>query len=461
MNEITLKIKYETKNTQRILEFQKNYNSIYNSLFNYLQKQEKTLSTKDSISFINSLNNIFLDTYFKNSALYDVKSQLKIFKNNKVIFGGKKLFFDRIKNLISKEEFKIKKLRPLQIVGAAYNNGNCKFQILNKNQILFKPNRNEHFILNLKNIGKNYQNKLKQLLIEQEKCSIPITYKLDSNFIYISFDNNIIDKNKFKITNKLKDRIFAIDLNPNYIGWSVIDWKSENKYNLIKSGIVSLKSLNDYENSLNIASTDIKKKYITNKRKYEIIQIGYELSKLANHYKCEIFRIEDLNMKSSDKSKGRKFNKLVNNQWNRSLLTYILEKTCNLYNIHIQKVMANYSSFIGNLVYRDEKLPDPCLSSIEISRRAYEFYHQYILKDKEKQKNIIFNKIENVKDRVNQSLEELNYSDTFSSLLDLYYKLKKMKCSYRFPLEKSIIELKKSLFRKFYTKSFKEVYTFN
>lgn len=208
MSEITLKITYVTENLQRIIEFQKNYNSIYNSLFNYLQKQEKALSTKNSISFINSLNNIFLDTYFKNSALYDVRSQLKIFNNKKVIFGGRKLFLDRIKNLISKEEFKIKKLRPLQIVGAAYNKGNCKFQILNENQILFKPNRNEHFILNLKNIGKNYQNKLKILLIEQEKCSIPITYKLDSNFIYISFDNNVIDKNKFKITNKLKNRIF-------------------------------------------------------------------------------------------------------------------------------------------------------------------------------------------------------------------------------------------------------------
>lgn len=168
-----------------------------------------------------------------------------------------------------------------------------------------------------------------------------------------------------------------------------------------------------------------------------------------------------MNIQSSDKSKGKRFNKLVNNQWNRSLLTHILEKNCNLYQIYFQKVIANYSSFLGNLVYRQEKLPDPCLSSIEIGRRAYEFYHQYILKDKEKQKNIIFDKLENVKNKINQSLEELNYFDTFSSLLDLYYKLKKMKCSYRFPLEKSIIELKESLFRKFYTKSYREYYIFN
>ena len=100
--------------------------------------------------------------------------------------------------------------------------------------------------------------------------------------------------------------------------------------------------------------------------------------------------------------------------------------------------MANYSSFLGNLVYREEKLPDPCLASIEIGRRGYEFYHQYVVKDKEKVKNIIFDKLENVKDRIAESLEEFGYSDTFENLSDLYYKLKKRKCNYRFSLEKAL-----------------------
>ena len=71
--------------------------------------------------------------------------------------------------------------------------------------------------------------------------------------------------------------------------------------------------------------------------------------------------------------------------------------------------MANYSSFVGNLVYRNEKLPDMCLSSIEISRRGYEWNHRYILKDKNKEKNIIFNDCEYSYNKINQSLEELNY----------------------------------------------------
>ena len=435
---ITLKIKYEIGKDKkdRILEYIKNYNSVFNCLFNYFQDQNKTLSTKDSFVFMKSLSNIFIDTTFKNSALYDAKQIFNKFGNKKLVFGGKKLFLDRIKNLISKEEFKLKKLRPLQVIGIAKTKGNCKFQILSEKEVLFKPCRKEHFILNLKNVGKNYQRKLKALILEQEKHSIPITYKLDLEYVYITFDESTIKK--VNIRPKLKNRIFAIDMNPNYIGWSVVDWKSEKSYKLIKSGLISLKSLNDYENNLKVSSDSSEKKYTVNKRKFEIIEIGYELTKLANHFRCQTFSLESLNIKSSDKSKGRKFNRLVNNQWNRNFLVHILEKNCKLYEIHFQKVLANYSSFLGNLVYREEKLPDPCLASIEIGRRGYEFYHQYVVKDKEKIKNIIFDKLENVKDRITKSLEEFGYSDTFESLSDLYYKLKKRKCNYRFSLEEAL-----------------------
>ena len=449
---ITLKIKYEIENHKRIFEYIKNYNSVFNCIFNHFQDQNKVLSTKDSFTFVKSLNNIFIDTSFKDSAIKDAKQVFSKFKNKKLVFGGKKLFLSRIKNLISKEEFKLKKLRPLQIIGAANSKGNSKFQIISEKEILFKPTRKEHFILNLENVGKNYQKKLKALILAQEKRELPITYKLSLEYVYIAFDETKIKK--INIKPKLKNRIFAIDMNPNYIGWSVVDWKDENRYSLIKSGVISIKKLNDYENSLNVSSDSPEKKYVVNKRKYEIIKIGILLSKLANYFRCEVFGVEDLKIAPSNKEKGKNFNKLVNNQWNRNLLAHILEKNCKLYQIHFQKVLANYSSFLGNLVYRREKLPDMCLSSIEIGRRSYEFYHQYVLKDKNKKNNIIFDKLENVRDRIAKSLEELGYSDTFKNLSDLYYTLKKRKCNYRFSLEKVLEAHQKSFSSLKHSKSY-------
>ena len=75
------------------------------------------------------------------------------------------------------------------------------------------------------------------------------------------------------------------------------------------------------------------------------------------------------------------------------------------------------------------------LSSIEISRRGYEFYHQYVIKDFPTRKNIILPDLELVKLRVAQSLEELGCSVQFGNLKELYYVLKKSKQKYRFSLE--------------------------
>ena len=107
----------------------------------------------------------------------------------------------------------------------------------------------------------------------------------------------------------------------------------------------------------------------------------------------------------------------------------------NIYNVKLLKIKPEYSSFIGNLVYRNLKYPDMILSSIEISRRAYEFNHQWIIKDKEKQKNIVWIELtKNIKRLINQSLEELNINCSWSTLYELYSYLKKSKCKYRFPL---------------------------
>ena len=52
-----------------------------------------------------------------------------------------------------------------------------------------------------------------------------------------------------------------------------------------------------------------------------------------------------------------------------------LAKRCNIYNIKLLKVKSEYSSFIGNFLYRSLNLPDMVLASIEIGRRGYEFYN--------------------------------------------------------------------------------------
>jgi hypothetical protein len=113
-------------------------------------------------------------------------------------------------------------------------------------------------------------------------------------------------------------------------------------------------------------------------------------------------------MKSSDKNKGKKFNKLVNNLWNRSKFVNNLTKRCNIFNIKLLKVKPEYSSFIGNFLYRSLQLPDMVLASIELGRRGYEYYNQYVTKQKEVKKNIIQPDVKLFNDFYIKSLEEFN-----------------------------------------------------
>ena len=450
-NIITMKIKYSTDehSKSRILEYIKNYNNVLHFTYNRLHENED-LKTKEITVLQKTMKNVFIDSYFKCLAIFDSKSLLG---KEKIIFGGKKLFIQRCQNKISKEDFEIKKLRPIYSVGESPQKGNRKFSIVTENHIVFKPTREEHFLLEI-NPSKNYQKYLLELSDLASQKKISIDFKLDLNYLYMTFDLNKL-KSERTIKQKIKDRYFAIDMNPNYVGYTVIDWIDGQNYKIIDKGCFSLKKLNDYDDSLKgkgFSSESKERKYISNKRNYEISDIAHKLEKIANHYQCENFVMEDLSISSKDNGKGKRFNRLCNQQWCRNRFCNIIKKLCKLDKIKILEVIPNYSSFIGNLVYRKEKLFDPILSSIEISRRGYEFNHQYILKDKEIKKNIVFGNFDEDKVVYAQSLEELGVSEQFSSFKELYDKVKKSKVRYRFPLEQcSVTVFSKNSMRDYQT----------
>lgn len=63
-------------------------------------------------------------------------------------------------------------------------------------------------------------------------------------------------------------------MNPNYIGWSIVDWKSESEFYVIKSGVYSIKKLNDKDFDLKhkgYSSESKQRKYISDKRNFETI----------------------------------------------------------------------------------------------------------------------------------------------------------------------------------------------
>ena len=445
---ITIKLKYKTdeQSSTRIKEYRRQYSSVFNVYFNRVQEN---ILTSNQIRNL-KLNNIeLIGSAFKNSALIEARTLLKIHKSKKgnsknLIFGGRKSFLDRIKGNISREELRERRLQKLCCVGQTEKRGNVMFSIQEDFNILFKPTRKEHIRLEvLDSQKKRYSRELKAIYIKSflEK-KYPITYHLDSEFVYLTFDETIL-KNENRELEVIPNRVMALDLNPNYIGWSIVDWKSSSEFKVIKSGIYNFKNLNDKEKEfkdLKLNSSHPKRKYLSNKRRTEVFEVSKNLINKALYYKCQIFSVEDLNIQSKDSGLGKNFNKLVNNQWIRTDLVSNLEKRCNIFGVKFIKSKPEYSSFIGNFLYRSLNLPDMILASIEIGRRAFEFYNQYVSKKFEIRKNIVRPSLVDFRTLYLKSLEEFELQPVYKDLIELYYFFKKSKMLYRLSLDKFNLE---------------------
>lgn len=386
--------------------------------------------------------------------------QFKLPKIKACCFGGKKIYKDYQKGLITKEELINKRKSPLYIIGEAPQKCNRNFRLLSLNTCRFQPNKNTIIDIDIV-IRQNYKKDFEKLiwlqsLYQKDNKAIPITFKMTDTTLYVIYDlskvRNIPDYQS------IKNRIFSFDSNPNHLGCTIIDWKGELDYNIISAFDISLEELNKYDNDLkghSYSSTSKQRKYISNKRNFEIEQIAKFLVSKAKHYKCEIFAVENLEIENINKTTHYQ-NKLCNNQWLYAKLVKLIEKQCKLQGIKFQKIISEYTSFLGNIVFQKENLPDYCLASIEISRRCYEFYNQFIKQTKLKNKNIIFPKLDLVRRRISDALEVIGYNDDWTTLRDLYYKIKKAKLNYRFPLN----SCKYSVFRLFSQTSYTKLYNF-
>lgn len=390
-NIITLKIPYtladfsQYKLLHTILH---QYNIVFRCTYNL---DNSIYNTTKSITLYQNtnINNISLiGSHLKNSARIDVASLKTALRaankdTSKVIFGGKRLFKLRCEHKISKEEFYLKRLRPLYSVGEANYGGNRLFTILDNDTILYKHNRHTHILLKLPQRHKQFLKYVSSLLDAQSNKLAPITYKLDMEYVCISFDINACCTDLVQSYNVVPNRVLSLDLNPNYIGYTVVQYNSSGtSYNILKAGVYDLMPLYEAQTKSNASSDSSVSKYYVHKRVHELRHIAIEIARLCKYYHTELCAIECLDITTSDKGLGTQFNRTTNNIWSRNAFISQLSKMIKLSSsTKLLEVPAAYSSIIGNIVYRQTRLPDMCLAALEISRRGFLYYSTYI-KDK-------------------------------------------------------------------------------
>jgi predicted transposase len=405
-------IKCKIKNDVEIDDYIRQFNNVKRFAYNrFLEK--KGLSQVYHLS-CKSLNNCeLLDASFRESAVLKAKEVYDRNGDNKVIFGGKSSF----NNLKYKKESAkpLKKNVNFYSQGRANFKGNRKFNFdFENNTVVFKPSRNVKIPIIFQEPSKNQ----KKLLLKAQELTkvkgVSISVTVSKEYITFTLDESIIKETYNPIIN----RLLSIDSNPENIGISIIDWKQDSK-TIIHKEVIDLKELRDLS---------------SNKKHHEIFSVSQRIANIAKHYQVELVCHEKLSIKSKDNKKGKLFNRLVNNNWNRIKFFSNLIKWCNIFGIKTQEIAPEFSSFIGQLCNENE--PDMIAASIEISRRGYLFFNHYVTK-----------RISSVDGKVDIVYPEFNVSslptrwkkmvednDALNSWKKLYYHLKKSKSSYRFPL---------------------------
>ena len=305
---------------------------------------------------------------------------LKHSLNSNIVFGNKTELIKLSKGTGDINKWRESRLLPIVFYGETSRKGNRFFDFngLSNGKILFKLESTDIKIELLFN-PKKYKElgALEHMALNKE---IPITLRLTSEKLYLTYDESILhntnvdikafyetiksvkDKSERKqlIVNhyrqhelRLKsgklDRYIALDLNPDGIGYSVVD----SKMDIISKG---------YYDTSKILSAS--------KDRYELSVIIKNLFALIKHFKCHTMILEELDIKSKDNG-NRVSNRKINNKWNRSLIKQLIERRCNEDGVILIYVNPVYSSFIGNLLH-DEY--DPVAASLEIARRGINKY---------------------------------------------------------------------------------------
>ena len=94
------------------------------------------------------------------------------------------------------------------------------------------------------------------------------------------------------------------------------------------------------------------------------------------------------------------------------------------------------------------------LASIEIGRRGYEFYNQYISKTKDIKKNIVKPDLSMFNKLYLKSLEEFKLQPTYKDLIELYYFFKKSKMMYRLSIDQFNLQFSRLFSNTSYIKYF-------
>lgn len=306
------------------------------------------------------------------SAIKDAHALFDSCGSKKVVFGGKYNLVQYLKGLISKEQFKQKRLMPFCSIGEFQYKGNRIIDFdISRSRIIYKPSRKDHREIKFCPVKKRLAQELAKVQELAYQKKLPVTVRFTDKHLYLTYDESLIYNEAYK---GLKhNRVLGIDMNPNYIGVSVIEFDKNDEFKVLHKEVFDLTRLTKPSGE---SSQHNKSRFYTNKLKHETLAIAHKINRLVDYWKCSKLAIEDLSIKPANQNKGKSFNRLCNNRWERQLFVNKLKMLAGIHKYELVEVNPAYSSIVGNFAYGSPNTPDMVAASIEIARRAYKQFEK-------------------------------------------------------------------------------------
>ena len=429
MKTISFRFKYEDKHLQdALLEDSRICSAMKRFVFNRLKEKKTKVQINAELK-----EKFKCNSFLRNSEIIDGSmafDSTKKRKCDKLYFGQFKRFQ---KGLITKEEYRDSRNTGIYVVGEANQKGNRLFKVdVQNGKIIYKRACKEHYDLI---IDEKLNSKRKALLSRiqslMEEKKTPITFKVKNNYVYLTYDEKIVEKEK-QFKDLKNNRVLGIDLNPNYFGISIIEFDKNNEFKVL------------YKEAIDVSKLQSESK---NKIDFELHQINHHILKLCKNFKISKLSVEDLKFKKNNKFWSKSLNRLCKNQFRFHKVKSHLNTLCSTYGVELIEVNAAYSSIIGNFVHGSDNCPDMVAASIEIARRAYKKFEKGWF-----QPGFVSNQ-RLMQVLGNQWKEELGQG--YQSWKGLSGEIKESKLKYRFQLNPS-----NAVFSKFHNKMLSYRYVF-
>ena len=220
---IKLPISLNVSDQMIVADLQRQQSRVIRSAYSLFQKGNNEKEIRAKLKHMNNVD--LIGSWFQQSAIKDAYYMYLADKELEVktrIFGGKNNLKNRSQNKISKIDWKQNRLLPITSIGTASYYGNMKFafDVIDNNQIILKINRHQHIQITLPKLRKKYKDTLYQLELLTNDKKLPISFKLTTTHIFITYDENRLER-EVQQNKKIVDRVLGIDMNPNYIGTSI------------------------------------------------------------------------------------------------------------------------------------------------------------------------------------------------------------------------------------------------